>query len=480
MKQLVFFLILFKALHSQGVTIGSNNPPDASAALDVQSSTGGIANPRLTTAQRNAIVSPLPGLQVYNIDTDCFEMYFLTGGWKAIQCGCSAFPNAVFNVPNGFVGSAVSFAISTPGMFSYSWTFSGGSPSSASGSSPSVTWNASGTFSLNLTLTDSAGCSSTYSDSITISSCQPFTQTFTPCGATGKNGPSQTQCNNSYGSALVSLSSGIQEWTVPVSGVYRIVAAGASGGAGGTGTQGGRGAVVGGNFQLNAGTTLRMLIGQSGTSVPDGGGGGGGSFVVNAQSVPFIIAGGGGGGNGNTSSTRGFYNGGDGVLGTTGGSSNITSGSYGQAAPGTGGGTIATGGTNGFGGGGAVAGGGGGLLNSGGTGSSSSAGTGFAQGGAGGDGSSSNQGGFGGGAGGVVSSGYGGGGGGYSGGGGGNWNGTNHGNGGGGASFLESSALQVATSTGQFNGSASFNGSIQNLGIYNSGHGYITITRVCQ
>jgi len=480
MFRILFLFMLIPALKAQGVTIGSNTPPDPSAALDVQSTTGGIANPRVTTTQRNAIVSPVPGLQVYNTDTDCLEMYFVAGGWKPVQCGCNASPNASFSVPSGFVGSGATFFTTTPGNFNYTWSFSGATPSSSTSASPTVTWSVAGTYAVSLTLTDSAGCSGSFADSIQVLSCQPFSQTFTPCGATGRTGPIQSQCNVSYGAALVNLSSGIQEWTVPATGTYRITVAGASGGAGGPGTQGGQGAIVEGQFQLNVGDVFHMLVGQAGISVPDGGGGGGGSFVVDALSVPLIIAGGGGGGNGATGSTRGFFNGGNGILGTSGGASNITSGSYGQAAPGSGGGAIANGGTNGFGGGGAVAGGGGGLLNSGGAGSNGSAGSGFVQGGVGGNGSSSNQGGFGGGGGGVTGSGYGGGGGGYSGGGGGNWNGTNHGNGGGGGSYLDNSAQQVATSTGQFNGSSAFNGSIQNLGNYNIGQGYITISRICQ
>ena len=42
--------------------------PDASAALDVTSTTGGILYPRMTSNQRAAIVSPTGGLQVFDID----------------------------------------------------------------------------------------------------------------------------------------------------------------------------------------------------------------------------------------------------------------------------------------------------------------------------------------------------------------------------------------------------------------------------
>src|SRR5690606_715817 len=51
---------------------------------------------------------------------------------------------------------------------------------------------------------------------------------FTPCGATGKDGPTQNQCNSEYGNGVVTVSNGIQLWTVPASGKYHIVIAGAS------------------------------------------------------------------------------------------------------------------------------------------------------------------------------------------------------------------------------------------------------------
>ncbi len=48
--------------------------PDASAALDVTSTTGGILFPRMTTAQRDAIASPENGLVLYNTSTDKLQV----------------------------------------------------------------------------------------------------------------------------------------------------------------------------------------------------------------------------------------------------------------------------------------------------------------------------------------------------------------------------------------------------------------------
>jgi hypothetical protein len=130
--------------------------------------------------------------------------------------------------------------------------------------------------------------------------------TFTNCGATGANGPTQTQCDAAYtGTSLsgaVSLNAGIQSWSVPASGRYRITAMGAQGGDLPGNTQSipaGRGALIQGEFDLDAGTPFRIVVGQSGSAscgdLVHCGGGGGGSFVVASNGDPTVVAGGGGG-----------------------------------------------------------------------------------------------------------------------------------------------------------------------------------------
>jgi hypothetical protein len=266
----------------QGVTIGTNAPPHPSAVLDLQSNTQGFALPRLTTTERNLIQSPVFGLQIYNTDSDCIETYFATGGWKPTQCGCSAFPNSVFSVSGASINSQVTFTSPQPGATS-SWTFSQGTPSTATGSSVQASWSQAGTYAITLTVTDSAGCSSSHTDSITIVACIPFNHTFTNCGQTGRTGPSQTQCNNTYGPGFVTVSGGIQNWTVPHSGTYTIEVAGA-------GVSGGRGAKLSGQFSLSGGDVLKIVVGQS----QGNGGGSGGTFVATSQNTPLIIGGGGG------------------------------------------------------------------------------------------------------------------------------------------------------------------------------------------
>ena len=63
-----------------------------------------------------------------------------------------------------------------------------------------------------------------------------FSGTFTNCGATERYGPTQSQVNSTYTSgnslynAVTINTQGIQEWTVPVTGTYKISVWGAQGG----------------------------------------------------------------------------------------------------------------------------------------------------------------------------------------------------------------------------------------------------------
>jgi hypothetical protein len=89
-------------------------------------------------------------------------------------------------------------------------------------------------------------------------------------------------------------SQGIQLWTVPSSGNYQIIAAGAKGSDAFT-YFGGNGIIVSTNVYLNIGTIIAILVGQTVPAL--GGAGGGGTFVVynGNRSIPILCAGGGGG-----------------------------------------------------------------------------------------------------------------------------------------------------------------------------------------
>ncbi|KAL9957482.1 hypothetical protein ACROYT_G039120 [Oculina patagonica] len=129
-----------------------------------------------------------------------------------------------------------------------------------------------------------------------------FNAVFTHLGASRRYGP--TSLGSHYTGqdhdGHVTLSSGIQQWTVPYTGEYRIEAVGAAGGYGQNSNNSqyqGRGARMIGTFNLSKGEIIQILVGQEGgiNRVFYSSGGGGGTFVVRGSNTPLIIAGGGGG-----------------------------------------------------------------------------------------------------------------------------------------------------------------------------------------
>lgn len=115
---------------------------------------------------------------------------------------------------------------------------------------------------------------------------------FSNCGQTGRSGPTTAMCESTYADTPldgeVTVTSGIQYWTAPRTGTYRIEAWGAEGGT----SYGGRGAFAAGTFELDEGDELKILVGQRGTNR----GGGGGTFVTTTSNDPLVVAGGGGAG----------------------------------------------------------------------------------------------------------------------------------------------------------------------------------------
>lgn len=134
--------------------------------------------------------------------------------------------------------------------------------------------------------------------------------TFTNASASGRSGPSLSQCRSAYSSttwagnsdyfSLYNSTQGYQLWTVPATATYSFVVAGA---AGGSGTQSaGSGISISATYNLTQGDKLIIIVGQQGNATSganQGGGGGGGTFVIkydNATTTLLFAAGGGGGG----------------------------------------------------------------------------------------------------------------------------------------------------------------------------------------
>ena len=129
-----------------------------------------------------------------------------------------------------------------------------------------------------------------------------FIAVFTNLGASGRFGPKSlgSHYKDQDHDGQVTLSNGIQQWTVPCTGEYRIEAVGAAGGYDthpNTTQHRGRGARMIGTFGLSKDEIVQILVGQEGgiNSYGEGSGGGGGTFVVRESNTSLIIAGGGGG-----------------------------------------------------------------------------------------------------------------------------------------------------------------------------------------
>lgn len=76
------------AINGGNVGIGTGTP-NASALLDVTSTTKGFLPPRMTTAQVTAVATPADGLIVYDTDTDTIKLR-ANGAWVSLQAGAGA------------------------------------------------------------------------------------------------------------------------------------------------------------------------------------------------------------------------------------------------------------------------------------------------------------------------------------------------------------------------------------------------------
>jgi len=146
------------------------------------------------------------------------------------------------------------------------------------------------------TLTATASNGWAFTDWNDGSTNNPYTITVPATDITYTANFAQTTNNISF-----QYTNSVQQYTVPVSGNYYILAGGAQGGSGEV-SLGGPGTEIEGSIYLTAGTTLNLVVGGSGFTGNFGtfwgGGGGGGSFVwVAGSSTPLLVAGGGGGAN---------------------------------------------------------------------------------------------------------------------------------------------------------------------------------------
>ncbi|MEJ7588613.1 MAG: hypothetical protein WKI04_13715 [Ferruginibacter sp.] len=114
------FTSLFLGNHAMAQNMAINtdgSTPDASAMLDITSTTKGLLAPRLTTTQQNAISLPAKGLLIFNITDNIFRVNTGTPGvplWTALSPATNAWlltGNAGSNASTNFLGTTDNVAL---------------------------------------------------------------------------------------------------------------------------------------------------------------------------------------------------------------------------------------------------------------------------------------------------------------------------------------------------------------------------------
>ena len=343
-----FFFFSFY-LFSQNASVGINNTgiaPNISAILDVSSTSQGALIPRMSTAERNAIIAPIPeSLLIYNTDKHCFEAYY-SGQWVAFGClnnSCRFPVQPRADSSKGLQTSIIWKWTDSSNPVSYKWgTTANYSSAIDMGTSTSYTQ-------IGLT------CSTSYT---------AYVWAYNDCGSSPLATLTQkTVCKIAFTTATAGstfiVPTGVTSITIKVWGA----------GGGGYPNEAGGGGFAQATFSVTPGQSLNVLVGGAGgggwgcfggvAPSPGGlngggeggyghgtdttntyygpGGGGGGYSAVKNNSVFLIQAGGGGGG--------GTCGAGDGGAG--GGISGLAGTSVGQSGGGHGG-TNTTAGAGGF------------------------------------------------------------------------------------------------------------------------------------
>lgn len=195
---------------SDGTHVGINtSAPDNSAILDLSSTTKGFLPPRMTAAQRNAIVSPAEGLMIYNTTTKCLDVWSNSSWFSMCEGACDPQPSIATAGNDQLVSSGTTATLqgNAPSAGVGVWTIESGIGGSlANAGQPSTTFTGTLGAAYLLKWTISTGCGST-SDEVAISfqcnsgfgncngnitdGCEVNLQTsVTNCGACGNVCPS--------------------------------------------------------------------------------------------------------------------------------------------------------------------------------------------------------------------------------------------------------------------------------------------------
>jgi len=241
---LFFVLVLSTSLKAQNVGINSTGAsPDASAMLDVSSTTSGMLIPRLTQTQRTSISSPAIGLLVYQTDNTTGFYYYTGSQWLRLA------PTTEASLPYNIVTY-------TTGSGTYT---------------PSV-----GTKAIMVKLVGGGGAGG----SADYSNCAGTYHVGTGGGAGG------------YCEGIITTLSSSYSYTVGIGGVPSSAICGSGGGAGGAG-----GTTTFGTFVANGGGGGYNSYSSYGSSGGSGGTASGGNINITgavggyASSTSFMVAG---------------------------------------------------------------------------------------------------------------------------------------------------------------------------------------------
>ena len=218
MKTVIFFsfFLSFINIFSQ-VKVGENpNIINPSAVLEAESTSKGFLPPRMTTAQRDAIQNPALGLQIFNLTTNCLEIY-IAPNWQNVFCGCSSAPANLSYTNNGPITYCLNTVISpnsattqasTPSSFTVSPSLPAGLQlnnviGQITGTPTSLSSSA------NYTITASNACGST----TRILNIGVITVPATPPTISGPSAPTINTSTNYSITAVSGASS--YTWTVP-------------------------------------------------------------------------------------------------------------------------------------------------------------------------------------------------------------------------------------------------------------------------
>ena len=218
------FLILDCSAQNIGIN-STGATPNASAALDIDINQKGLLIPRMSTADRNLITSPVNSLMIYNTTDNCLQIYGSgSSTWQNIYCICTAAPAT----PGSITGTTsmcanstgISYSIAAvTGATSYTWAAPAGSTITSGQGTTNILVNfGASSGNISVTATNSCGTSAASSLAITITA-SPTTANAGPDQNLTCNATSTTLAGNApgVGTGLWTLISGTATITTPSS-----------------------------------------------------------------------------------------------------------------------------------------------------------------------------------------------------------------------------------------------------------------------